>query len=370
MAIGGESPQHAAEQRPSEDVDEVRMTTFNLEPDELHQFPDRLFRRQLQVPANLRELIEDLDGELASRLDFEKVRLWQREHIFEDWRHFERDLPFLIPFRSSANEYLLLCLLLEHQSQADRLMPLRMLVNGTMFWESEWKAWEASNPKTGRLELTPILPVVFHTGLTRWTINRTLGELIRGPQELQQLTPQWPIRFWDLADRTPDQLLAASSPWLNVLAVVRATNEEAAGFHQVFAAASAQLAGLVARERMRWRDLMWMLISWSLRRRPRDERPGLVEAALAHQPDPISQEEVQLMSTTLGQTLEEWAEQRGIERGQLATSRRLLCRMAEDRFGFLPEALRRRIDETTDLGRLEDAVVQCPSLRSLEELDL
>lgn len=107
--------------------------TFNFDPEELHQFPDRLFRRELQVPANLRELIEDLDDELAARLDFDRVQLWKREHIFEDWRHFERDLPFLVPYRSEPGRQVLLCLLLEHQSQADRLMPLRMLVNGSMF---------------------------------------------------------------------------------------------------------------------------------------------------------------------------------------------------------------------------------------------
>ena len=90
--------------------------TFNFDPEELHQFPDRLFRRELQVPANLRELIEDLDGELAARLDFDRVRLWKREHIFEDWRHFERDLPLLVPYRSEPDRHLLLCLLLEHQS--------------------------------------------------------------------------------------------------------------------------------------------------------------------------------------------------------------------------------------------------------------
>jgi len=35
---------------------------FQIDPAELHQFPDRLFRRELQHPANLRELIEDLDS--------------------------------------------------------------------------------------------------------------------------------------------------------------------------------------------------------------------------------------------------------------------------------------------------------------------
>ncbi len=348
--------------------------TFNFDPEELHQFPDRLFRRELQVPANLRELIEDLDGELAARLDFDRVQLWKREHIFEDWRHFERDLPFLVPYRSEPDRRLLLCLLLEHQSQADRLMPLRMLVNGSMFWESEWKSWEASKSKPGPLELTPVVPAVFHTGLTRWLSNRTLAELIRGPEELRQLAPQWPIRFWDLAEHTAEDLLAASSPWLNALAVVRATNDEATNFHRVFAAAGERLAGLVTRERMRWRDLMWMLISWALRRRPRRERPSLVEVALEFQPDPTSQEEVQNMSTTLGQTLEEWAEQRGIERGiergQLVASRRLLCRVLEAQFGPLADDLRQRINETLDPDRLEQAILQCPSLHSLDELEL
>jgi hypothetical protein len=344
--------------------------TFNLDPEELHQFPDRLFRRELQVPANLRELIADLDGELAARLDFERVELWKREHIFEDWRRFERDLPFLVPYRAEPDRYLLLCLLLEHQSRADRLMPLRMLVNGSMFWESEWKAWEASKPKSGPLELTPIVPIVFHTGLTQWTSNRTLKELVGGPEELRRFAPQWPIRFWDLADHTVEQLLAAPSPWLNALAVVRATNEDTSSFRSVFAAAVKRLGRLAADERMRWRDLMWMLVSWALRRRPRRERAGLVEVALEFQPDSNSQEEVQTMSIALGQTLEEWAEQRGIQRGELAATRRLLCKWLEDRFGPVPDDLRRQIDEIEDLARLERSIRRCPSLGSLEELTL
>jgi len=94
--------------------------TFDVDPEELHQFPDRLFRRELQVPANLRELIEDLDGELAARLDFDRLQLWKRERIFEDWRRFERDLPFLVPYRGEPDRHLLLYLLLEHQSRAVR----------------------------------------------------------------------------------------------------------------------------------------------------------------------------------------------------------------------------------------------------------
>jgi hypothetical protein len=139
-------------------------------------------------------------------------------------------------------------------------------------------------------------------------------------------------------------------------------------------AAVERLAGLVTHERMRWRDLMWMLISWTLRRRPRVEREALVAAALEHQADSNSRREVDSMSTTLEQTLEEWAEQRGIERGRelgrLDASRRLLARLLERRFGTLPDQLRQRIDRIDDLSRLEQAILLCPDFRCLDELEL
>jgi len=91
---------------------------------------------------------------------------------------------------------------------------------------------------------------------------------------------------------------------------------------------------------------------------------------LEHEPGTDGQEEIRVISTTLGQTLEEWAEERRIERGQLTNSRRLLRRFLENRFGPLPDELRQRIDETTDLARLEEAFLQSPSLRSLDELEL
>ena len=113
-----------------------------------------------------------------------------------------------------------------------------------------------------------------------------------------------------------------------------------------------------------------MLISWAIRRRPYDERPRLVQVAMEYQPDPNSQNEVQTMSTTLGQTLEELAEQRGIEQGRLQNSRQMLCWLLEDRFGPLPEDLRQQIEQIKDLARLERLIRQCPRLDSLDELEL
>ena len=79
------------------------------------------------------------------------------------------------------------------------------------------------------------------------------------------------------------------------------------------------------------------------------------------------------MSTMLGQTLEELAEQRGIERGieqgRLETAQQMLCWLLEDRFGPLPEDLRQQIEQIKDLARLERLIRQCPRLDSLDELE-
>ncbi|MCU0874202.1 MAG: hypothetical protein MUE50_17835, partial [Pirellulaceae bacterium] len=59
-----------------------------------------------------------------------------------------------------------------------------------------------------------------------------------------------------------------------------------------------------------------------------------------------------------------------IARGELEASRRLLRQLLEDRFGPVPDDLRGQIDQTKDLGRLERAIRRCPSLSSLDELEL
>jgi hypothetical protein len=65
-------------------------------------------------------------------------------------------------------------LLIEHQSEPDPWMPLRVLLYAALFWNAEWKRWEREHPE-GAPRLTPIIPIVFHTGLTRWRANRTLA---------------------------------------------------------------------------------------------------------------------------------------------------------------------------------------------------
>ena len=106
-------------------------------------FADQAIREQLQNPANLRELLHEVLGELADGFVCEEREIVPRDFPLEDWRHRESDLLFRIPYKTPAETVpVFVCVLVEHQSRHDPLMPLRTLVYAVLYWEREWKTWE------------------------------------------------------------------------------------------------------------------------------------------------------------------------------------------------------------------------------------
>ena len=106
-------------------------------------FADRIYRESLKNPDNLRDLVSTVLPELARGLVFERAELLDREFPLDDWRRRESDLLFRIPYRDGDTVLeALICLLLEHQSQPDARMPLRLLLYAVLYWEREWKNWE------------------------------------------------------------------------------------------------------------------------------------------------------------------------------------------------------------------------------------
>src|SRR6266851_2823472 len=194
--------------------------------DPLHDFPDRAIRSELGERHNLRELIAEVLPDLVERFDFERLEPVPTTFLLDDWRERESDMLFLLPFRAGEDlPPALVCLLIEHQSEADPWMPLRILVYAVLYWEREWKAWEAERPRRAGFRLSPVVPIVFHTGSPPWKTHRVLADLIGGPEELRAYAPRWEPLFWDLAERDTAALLASAGEWLAALAVVRAKRE-------------------------------------------------------------------------------------------------------------------------------------------------
>ena len=344
----------------------------------LHDFPDRAIRRLLEDPRNLREIIADLFPDLAERFDFDHVENVRRDFLLEDWRGRESDLFFRLPFHDEGGDQpTLVCLLVEHQSRPDALMPLRILVYAVLYWEREWKEWQDDRDRSELLRLTPVIPIVFHTGERPWGTNRELAELMDWPVLLRPFAPHWPIQFWDLAERSARELLEATGAWLRALAVVRAEREGMDSFAEVDAEVLQKLESLASREQIRWHDLMEFVLSWAFQRRPKHEAEKLKKIAADSQTDRRRKKELRVMATALGQTWEEWAiEQRaegkaeGKAEGELRAARDILRNVLEERFGKLPRAVLRKITNATDVERLKACVREAVRAKSLDDLDL
>src|SRR5438067_800883 len=173
-------------------------------------FVDRLVRGLLGRIDNLADFLHSAEPTLAANLAFERGRPGSREFITEDWKRREADVLFEIPYRWAERQIeILVWVLLEHQSDTSVAVPLRLLFLSVMSWVKQWQQWEERPPPRGPLRLRPVLPVVLYTANRPWGSNETIPDMVDAPPELLALLPDWGPIFWNLSERTTEQLLAA-----------------------------------------------------------------------------------------------------------------------------------------------------------------
>jgi hypothetical protein len=309
--------------------------------------------------------------ELAPHFDCSQAVLVNREFTLANWQQHELDLLFRIPFRTEGQEQAaLVCVLVEHQSQPDPVMPLRMLVYAVLYWERQWQQWAEGHAEAEPLRLSLVLPIVFHTGPRPWTTHRSLAELFPGLELLQTWVPVWPILFWDIAEHDSRELLDSARAWLQALAVVRAERAGSDEFRAVLMEALRRLESLSTLDSVRWKELLWFVLSWSLRRRPKSEKGDLEQSVLASQEGALTRAEVRAMSDVAWKPYEEELAEECEARGELRALRRSLRDLLEEKFGPAPEALGQRIEATTDADRLRAAIRQVLHIQAPDELKL
>jgi hypothetical protein len=127
-----------------------------------------------------------------------------------------------------------------------------------------------------------------------------------------------------------------------------------------------QLEPLAGQDNVRWSELMRIILSWGLWRRPGQERQSLLAAAQATQTNVERQKEVGLMAQTIAESI--WEE--GLRKGELEAARRLLQQLLVKRFGTVPEEEVRRVASVTDVERLTAAALQVWEIATPQDLTL
>lgn len=330
--------------------------------DAQHDFTDRAIRHLLSQPDNLREFLADAVPNLAAGFDVDRMRPAPREFFLGNWRRREADLLFEIPYRTPDRETLaLVCVMVEHQTRTDWQVPLKTFVYAALYWEYQWRTWEEAKPPKPEFALTPVLPVVLHTGPRPWGSARSLRELLAPPTAFHAFAPDWQPLFWELAAHPPEGLLSGEAAFLQALTILRADDSELREAEQLFGDVLRRLDSLHDTGRVRWEDLLKFVMGWAFHRRPAVERPHWHSLAVQMQQTADRQREIRTMGQTIAQSLIQEGRLEGLKEGRqegrqeglLQHARAVLFRQGSKRLGAPDDAVRQTIEHLTDLDRLD-----------------
>ena len=94
----------------------------------VRQFKENGMKMMLEHPANVRDLLSLLHVPWLDDIDFGRLEQIKTTFIRRDYRHLASDIVLTAPLTSTgrSRKRLLIYILIEHQSEPDRLMPLRL----------------------------------------------------------------------------------------------------------------------------------------------------------------------------------------------------------------------------------------------------
>ncbi len=317
---------------------------------------DALYHRLFAHPVMVEQLIRDfIPDAMAAGLDFGRMERIGAKFHGREGRRREGDVVWRLPTQDGSDIYLYL--LLEFQSQTDWWMAVRTQVYEGLLWQ---QIIAEKALKTGD-RLPPVLLVVLYNGEPRWTAPTAVANLIALPPH----SPLWPwqpqIRYHVLdmgafpgSDLTRRDTLAAL---LFRLEQRRAPDELAVLIDDV--------------------------VGW-FRRHPSYEDLKRLFTELVRQameglgpPTAIPGDlvEMKTMLATLGESWKrQWLAEgkaigyaEGYAEGKVEGKAELLLRLAERRFGPLPDIFRDRI-RTADEATIEtwaDRLMDAPDLNAV-----
>ena len=199
--------------------------------DILKQPHDKYFKAIFGKLDFTKEFLADyLPVELLNIMDMSTIEAQKDTYLDKDLREQFSDLLFRVQI-NNKDSYIYL--LFEHKSYRDKRVIFQVLRYMLEIWESKIEL-EVAKPSQegemradGNVEIPIILPLVIYHDKSRWTVKRTLGELIPNyealPKGLKKYMPNFEYLLVDLS-QWPEETVKSSSNymiWLKVLSQTR-----------------------------------------------------------------------------------------------------------------------------------------------------
>ena len=226
----------------------------------VRQFWENAIKLLLEDPKNARDLLALCGADIVKRIDLRRVKLIQTTFVERDYRHVESDVVLLAPLRRERGErtakHLLIYILIEHQSEPDRLMPLRSLDYVVQIFKYQVREWSKTHRTLARIRLHPVLPVVFYTGTQRWDSVGRLVDLVEMGERFESATPAMEPLFINLPVIAAETLEAQGGFFGWVLRLIQQRKSRPREFQRLLNRVVQHLETMPQAERRRWLELL------------------------------------------------------------------------------------------------------------------
>jgi len=335
------------------------------------QFPENGMKLLLEHPRNVRDLLALTGSDLAARIDTDQMQLLPTTFIRPDYRHVESDVVLRAPWKDGAGggSDLLVYVLIEHQSAADRMMPLRLLEYVVQIYAQQARQWGKKHRSFANFRVQPVLPIVFYTGTQRWESVGHLIDLVRGGDLFQAVTPVLEPLFINLPEMDVETLEQTGGYLGWVLRLVQQRKSRPDEFRTLLADVVGHLETMPEEERLRWLQLLSYVVALVYHERRPAERPRLRETVeMSVRTDPLRQE-LSKMGKTIADELIEKGVLKGARAAEISARQRTLIRQLEKRFGAIPSNVSATINATDNVQRLDDWLDRFVTAERLEDFD-
>ncbi|HYT92646.1 MAG TPA: Rpn family recombination-promoting nuclease/putative transposase [Gemmataceae bacterium] len=320
----------------------------------VRQFQENALKQVLTSPGNLRELLMVAKAAVLPRLEFAGMTVEPTTFVTAEYRHVSSDLVLtltLLPSRKSGRKRrLTVTILIELQTQPDRLMLLRVLDYLVQIWKQQVKRHGERHKSLANVQLTPVLPVVLHTGSYSWEKLGRLVDLMDDAEDLAPVTPAFEPVFVSLPNVSEAELEQRGGSFGQVLALLKMRKARREQFARRLEQTVAKLGELKGTERLRRLELLSYVEGLVYHAREAQEHKTLRERIDAVLRDDEARLEVDMVRRSMADVHRDEISREVM----LAERKRTLLRLLGLRWGSLPAETKQVIEATQDANQLEE----------------
>jgi Putative transposase, YhgA-like len=226
----------------------------------VRRFKDNSLKMLLEDPGNVRDLLRIAGTKTLDRIDFAGLQVERTTFVLRDYRHVEADLVLTAPLRSTPGEparrRVIIYILIEHQSEPDPLMLLRLLDYITQVFRRQLRLWQKRHRTLRKFLLDPVLPVVFYTGTRTWDSLGELSDLMNEGKLFAEFIPTLAPLFVNLSVLSGQKLEQGGGYFGWVLRLLQQRHARPAEFQALLPRVVQHLETMPGQDRLRWLDLL------------------------------------------------------------------------------------------------------------------